>query len=357
MSQRGIRQAVLIALLLIGVAGSAERAFGQFTICSGGPNDGGSCQAHQDCLPGSCVLIQGVCNGGGTDGFPCDCPSGICNASPICTSDNSLGTCGGGSFNAQCCDVRYNCENSAPCIGSQKICCSGAYKGFSCLSDDQCASGGSCISTGRFCQGGDFDSYTCCDNSDCGTGGQCVSAGANAPTATPTPQLPPTHTVPIATQTPTTRLPSPAGTLPTATRTVAGITPTRTATLAAGPSLATDIGVFNRTIVLLNASSLPASGTVVVGAERMRYPRRSGDTLLDVERGVDGSVATGHAAGAPVQLVDTPPPTPIGGPVVNVYRATAEGASCALTPQPQASALWWSIVALAAVAVGRRRIS
>jgi len=190
------RAAQVIPALLVLL--SVTPAFGQFFVCSAGPNDGGSCQQDADCLPGACVIIQGVCEGGTTDGFPCDCAGGVCDASPVCTNDAGSGTCRGGSFSAECCDVGFNCEDTAPCVGSQKICCSGTDKGFSCLSNSQCRGGGSCVSTGRFCSGGDFDSYTCCDNSDCGTLGECIGTQVDVSTNTPTPQLTPTRTVAVS---------------------------------------------------------------------------------------------------------------------------------------------------------------
>jgi len=353
-----MKKAVLIALLLIGVVGSAERAFGQFFLCSAGPNDGGPCDGDADCLPaqgGACVIIQGVCDGGDTDGFPCDCPSGVCEATPVCSADPSLGTCRGGSFNTECCDpVNFNCLDNAPCVGSQKICCSGNDKGFSCLDNSQCTGSGTCVSTGRFCSGGDFDSYTCCDNSDCGSGGECIAAEVD-PTSTPTrPGATATRTSPGATRTPTISVPSPTGTLPTATKTIVKHTPTRTVTQGAAITLVKSIGPATRVIQVSDASTLPPSGTIVIDGERIRYASISGNVLNKVLRGVDGTIAAGHSVGATVRLVDTPTVTPLGGPSTIDYNASADGA-CAMLPQSSASPAWWALVMLAAAVARIRR--
>lgn len=355
-SKHRMREAILIALLVIGVVGSAERAMGQFFLCSAGPNDGGTCESDDDCVPaqgGACVVMQGVCDGGGTDGFPCDCPAGVCQAAPVCSADPSFGTCRGGTFNSECCDpVNFNCEDNAPCRGSQKICCTGTDKGFPCLDNSQCTGGGTCVSTGRFCSGGDFDSLTCCDNTDCGAGGECVTPVVESPTPT-RPILTATRTLPGPSRTPTTPQPSPTGTLPTATRTEGGKPPTRTATPAAEITLVKKIGADTRTIEVSDGSSLPARGTILIDNERIRYTARSGNFLSRALRGVDGTTKTDHAAGAVVRLVDTPTVTPATGPIIQRNSSEAGGA-CAVSPHADGTG-WWLLVPLAATALGCRR--
>lgn len=357
MSKHRMREAVLIALLVFGVVGSAERAMGQFFLCSAGPNDGGSCESDEDCVPaqgGACVVMQGVCDGGSTDGFPCDCPAGVCQAAPVCSADPSFGTCRGGSFNSECCDpVNFNCEDNAPCRGSQKICCSGTDKGFPCLDNSQCTGGGSCVSTGRFCSGGDFDSLTCCDNTDCGNGGTCIAAPV-LPTNTPTrPFSTATRTLPGPSRTPTIALPTPTGTLPTATRPPVGKTPSRTATPAAAITLVKKIGADTRTIEVSDGSSLPARGTIVIDNERIRYTTRNGNFLGGALRGVDRTAKTDHEAGAVVVLVDTPTVTPITGPSKLDVTSSAGGA-CSLAPQATDTG-WWLLAPLVAAAVRYKR--
>ncbi len=358
MSKHRLREAILIALLVIGVVGSAERAMGQFFLCSAGPNDGGTCEADEDCVPaqgGACVVMQGVCDGGSTDGFPCDCPAGVCQATPVCSADPSFGTCRGGSFSTECCDpVNFNCEDNAPCRGSQKICCSGTDKGFPCLDNSQCTGGGTCVSTGRFCSGGDFDSLTCCDNTDCGSGGTCIGAVAE-PTDTPTrPIATSTRTVPGPSRTPTAPQPSPTGTLPTATATrVQENTPTRTTTRAADVTLVKKIGADTRTIEVSDGSSLPASGTILIDNERIRYTVRNGNLLGGAFRGVDGTSKTDHFPGAIVLPTLAFTPTPVTRPPNQRVGAEAGGA-CSLTPQAGGTG-WWLLIPLVATAVRYRK--
>lgn len=161
-------------------------------LCSGGPNDGQPCASSEACPQGACVVTQGICDGGDDDGLDCDCPGSACQSAPSCSSEPEAGTCPGGPFAGECCDVEFNCIDGAPCQGTQKVCLSGDLKGFSCLIDAHC-DGDPCVSTGRVCSG---DGFSCVDDDDC-IAGTCTGAPlpptitpaptANAPTATTTP--------------------------------------------------------------------------------------------------------------------------------------------------------------------------
>ncbi len=162
-------------------------------LCSGGPRDGRACGSDDDCFVscpssfGACVVVQGVCDGGDYDGFPCDCPEGFCDAS------GGKNVCVGGAFDGYECrpgDGEGACGPSA-CVGTSKVCQSGTYRAFGCLRDEQCydpANGDvwvSCVSTGLFCDGGDYADYSCVDSSDCGTEqtGMCRAPETDCPSA------------------------------------------------------------------------------------------------------------------------------------------------------------------------------
>jgi hypothetical protein len=166
-------------------------------LCSGGPSDGQPCASAEACPQGACVVIQGICNGGNDDGLDCDCPGSTCQTAPSCSSEPEAGTCGGGPFAGECCDIEFNCIDGAPCQGTQKVCLSGELKGFSCLTNAHC-DGELCVSSGRVCSG---DGFSCIDDEDCIIG-TCTGA-ALPPTATPSPtRLAATATPRPATPTP-----------------------------------------------------------------------------------------------------------------------------------------------------------
>lgn len=268
---------VAVALWCGGLGGRA--AVGQTAdfLCSGGPRDGLNCASDDECFTscpssfGACVLVNGVCNGGEFDGFPCDCPGGAC------IGTGAEGTCQGGAFSGDPCRTAIgagNCNTGNACVGTQKICLSGELQSFGCLGNDDC-DGATCGSSGKFCDGGDFDFFSCVANVDCG-GGICTSPEfCTAPT--PTPTMTRTRT---QTRTPTGGTPPPTVLTATPTATRSGVppefTPTRTvppptprATATATPTIPNS-GVVaqsaSRGTSLLNladASQLPVSGHVV----------------------------------------------------------------------------------------------
>ena len=201
-----ILSAGLFSILLLTTPVAAQR------LCSGGPNDGQPCATIEACPNGSCVVAQGICDGGSDDGLDCDCPGNTCLSTPACSDDPLSGSCGGGIFAGQCCDVDFNCSDGSPCAATQKVCLSGDLKGFSCLRDSHC-DGAPCVVTGKVCG----DGFACVDDEDCIVG-TCTGPGV---VPTPTGSLPPTRTA----------SPTPSGSAtpggpPTPTGTVQSITPT-----------------------------------------------------------------------------------------------------------------------------------
>lgn len=66
-------------------------------------------------------------------------------------------------------------------------------------------------------------------------------------------------------------------------------------------TLASDITAAQQTVPLTSAASFPASGGVIlIGTEQMAYSAISSDTLLGVNRGINGTTATAHTTGADV---------------------------------------------------------
>jgi len=352
----------LATLLALGI-GFGTRAWAQTPtptpdgefLCSAGSRDGRPCNGDDDCPNGVCVIAQGVCDGGTDDGFPCDCAASTCSATPVCTDDATLGTCVGGPSATLCCDVTTNCTDGAPCTASQKVCLGGDNKAFSCLRNDQCP-GSVCASTGRFCNGGDFDGFSCVDNADC-PNGTC-------------------DTFVVATATPTRTV---GGPTPTRTRTAAGTftptqtptpitpgqsSPTPTATVLTGvATLANNIAPTDTVIVLDNGSGLPATGGVVqIDAEQISFAGHSGNTLVGVQRGINGTTAEGHLAGTPVFLIQLPTPTatrPIPtftprDPEVRV-EVTGEGGGCAVAGAGGSAPGAFGLVGLALVLGAIRR--
>jgi len=170
-------------------------------------------------------------------------------------------------------------------------------------------------------------------------------------TATPTVPGAPTNTAtPVG--------PSPTGGVRTATRTPQSArTATPTNTVPSGTTLAQAIGSGETTIIVNNGNLLPESGTLLIDSERIRFQGRTGNTLLNVIRGVDGTARASHSAGASVTLVETPTPTNTvpGGPSIIDYSSTAEGASCSMTSGPTANPFLWASMAVAALIGVRRR--
>ena len=178
---------LLLLLTALGAAecGLSRPSMAQGTasrLCSAGAKDGQACSSNTDCPGGVCVVIQAVCDGGGDDGFDCDCPGSSCGAQPACANDPAAGTCGGGAFPGDCCDVTFNCSNNAPCRGTQKVCLGGQFQGYGCLKDGDCDTS-TCGSTGRACSG---DGFACVNTAD------CLSGTCQGPFPTPTPSPSPT---------------------------------------------------------------------------------------------------------------------------------------------------------------------
>lgn len=174
-------------------------------LCSAGGNDGGTCASSLDCPSGACVFAQHVCDGGTVDGL-------------LCQADT-------------------DCEPSAPCRPTQKICNAGGSKGFGCLRTSGCSTG-TCVSSGRVCESqSEFATLACIDNADCGSNGVC-----SAPLAVGTPTRTNTR-VPTPVFTPT-RTHTPGGGVqtakPTATHGGPGSTPTPCATITKGVCLYVD---------------------------------------------------------------------------------------------------------------------
>lgn len=67
-------------------------------------------------------------------------------------------------------------------------------------------------------------------------------------------------------------------------------------------TLATSIDASIATIVLADASGLPASGFISIGTEIIYYPSKTGNTLNTCDRGVDGTTGAPHNAGDTVSL-------------------------------------------------------
>ncbi len=181
---------IVIALLAFTwmSAAAAVTARAQDFVCSAGPRDGLTCptgDAECDGSPvaGACVLVQGVCDGGDFDGFPCDCPGGLCSAA---------GLCQGGAFDGESCGTTADasCGGAPICVGAYRVCGSGEFRGFGCLRSDQCGTSVSCISSGKFCDGGDYADYSCVVDADCNgtsTTGVCRAPVSGSPTPTPVP--------------------------------------------------------------------------------------------------------------------------------------------------------------------------
>src|SRR5574341_656026 len=97
---------LVLTSLALGRVAAAESAL----ICSAGARDGAECSVAADCPGGSCVKVQGACDGGANDGLYCDCAGGLCVPEPMCSTDPSAGTCNAGVFATSCCDVTFTCE-------------------------------------------------------------------------------------------------------------------------------------------------------------------------------------------------------------------------------------------------------
>lgn len=314
---------ILKVVLLVGMGVIWPMASsGQVTsvfACSGGPRDGTACESDTDCFVscpssfGVCVVIQGVCDGGEFDGFPCDCPGGTC------VGTGAEGTCQGGPFAGDPCRTAAGegtCGAGRACVGTQKVCSSGEFRGFGCLRSAHCP-GGSCASTGRFCDGGDFADFSCAVSSDCNlptpgtTPGVCrtpdFGCAAVTPTHTPTRAFTPTRTATLAraTPTPTARTPaSPPATVRTATRTPTGpgaspTPPSPVVSVTPGPNTAVVAVAAPRgadRVLVQNPETVPLTGKITrIGTLRTctSFIRRAGSAELAVNPALPVDVSEG----------------------------------------------------------------
>ncbi len=292
--------------------------------CSGGPRDGAACTSDDDCFVscptsfGPCVVIQGVCDGGDFDGFPCDCPGGTC------VGTGTEGTCQGGVFAGDPCRTTAGegtCGAGRACVGTQKVCTAGDFRGFGCLRAAHCP-GGSCASTGRFCDGGDFADFSCAVTADCNlptpgtTPGVCRTPDFGCDVVSPTPTRPstasptprpfsPTPTVrttlpPTRTQTPASPGPSPA--TPTRTVSAAPATPRPTPPVTPatpGPNqavIAQPAAKGSDRVVVERPESVPLTGQITyVGNSRTctSFIRRAGSDVLAINPPLPEDVAPG----------------------------------------------------------------
>lgn len=335
---------MLVVVVLVG--GVASRpAFGQDFLCTGGPKDGVACASDDECFVscpssyGACVLVQGVCNGGEFDGFPCDCPGGTC------VGTGTTGTCQGGAFAGDACTTTVgegSCNSGIACVGTQKVCQSGDLRGFGCLNNNQC-SGASCVSTGKFCDGGDFSDYSCVVDADCTAGttaGTCRTPDVTCTSPTPTPSATRSRTpsrtatgggTPLPTTSPTR---TPSGGTPAATRTptpTGGFTPLATAsatpTIPNSGTVAVTVPAGSSLLPLTDASKLPLSGSVAQIGDTptcISYTRRPEGNVL----GLNPPLTAEVPAGTVVRI----------GPCI--VTQTYEQQSCAISRRPGSGGLW-----------------
>jgi hypothetical protein len=176
---RLLRLALISLTFILATAARRTDAQTETHLCSGGAQDGASCNDDTGCLGGVCVLTQSLCDGGSQDGMSC----------------------------------AAICADQQPCVPAYKLCGAGTNAGEYCLRDAHCP-GGICLATARRCEGGNFAGLACNGSGDCAPG-TCIgsletSTPTTTPTATPTRTLtsPPTRTPslpqsPVATRTAT----------------------------------------------------------------------------------------------------------------------------------------------------------
>ena len=330
-------------------------------LCSAGLRDGQTCQGDVDCTGGGvCVLPQGVCEGSDDNLELCSCAGSECVAEPVCSEDESLGTCAGGVFQDLCCDLGFNCSNDAACLSTQKLCIGGDLQGFPCVNNDNCP-GSLCRSTGKYCAEGANDSYSCVNDDDC-PDGVCVGAVAgDTPTSTPvgpspTPRSPTatfaatntrtaTAVVSPTPITPATVAPTSTGTRgtagPTTTRTPSG-TPENTVPVATDTPRATNTpisGDFATTTTDVPAGghaltldipsdqvvAFPVQGIVQISGQNFGFTRRRTSQVLNLTApdGLPFSVSAGTVV---LVMEATPIPPRSGG---TIYK-NEQGGQCAI---------------------------
>lgn len=359
---RGYALALLFCLGLVVLGPTPSSA--QF-LCSAGLRDGQTCEGDADCTGGGvCVIPQGVCEGSNANLELCSCAGSECVAEPVCSDDESLGTCAGGVFQDLCCDLAFNCENEAACLSTQKLCIGGDLQGFPCVNNENCP-GSLCRSTGKYCAEGDNDSYACVDNEDC-PDGECVgSVAVDTPTITPvgpspTPRSPTatfaaTNTrtaTPLVSATPVTTPVTPATAVPTVTGTRATAGPTTTRTPSGTPgntapiatntpratntpasgdfaTTTTDVPAGGHALTLDIPSdqvvAFPVQGVVQINGQNFSFTRRRTSQILNLTApdGLPFSVS----AGTVVLVMEATPIPPRGGGVI--YK-NEQGGQCAI---------------------------
>jgi hypothetical protein len=68
-------------------------------------------------------------------------------------------------------------------------------------------------------------------------------------------------------------------------------------------TLAAEITSTSTSMSVINASSYPAAGIVLIGSEQIAYSNNNGSVLTGCIRGINGTAATSHAAGSTVNAV------------------------------------------------------
>lgn len=126
----------------------------QGLACSAGSRDGQTCELHDDCPGGVCVLQDVLCDGGAVDAFFCDtnadCPGGRCQATRLVCEFSGLSCTNPGQ-----CDT----ERSERCLASGRVCEGATFGAYSCVDDFNCydpespdSETGACVgSTPRLC--------------------------------------------------------------------------------------------------------------------------------------------------------------------------------------------------------------
>jgi hypothetical protein len=110
-----------------------------------------------------------------------------------------------------------------------------------------------------------------------------------------------------------------------------------------------------------NANAFPGAGTFIIDSEQIAYTAKFGNTFVNVQRGVNGTVAAAHASGAQVRFLSTtiptpPRPTATPQPRDVIYQSIGQGSGCAIRAGgPQGSGLFLAAVGLAACGWRKRR--
>jgi HYR domain len=127
--------------------------------CSGGSQDGDSCNTSADCPGGTCTPV-GICRGGSNGNGTCfgsaDC-AGTCGP-------KTHGQCQGGTRDGLPCKDQSDCPGTAAQCVAMGFC---SGHGALCESDADCT--GQCVPVGR-CS---TDGRTCSGDADCPRGGTC----------------------------------------------------------------------------------------------------------------------------------------------------------------------------------------